>query len=134
MGNKIYKYKTEKETYRYFPEFKDLKFESEWLKIYKGRATVKKGYAWNGCSPKFKIFGKIYGTWDGENDEAKTATLWHDAFYQYSLSLKYFGVDRFDVDSNFAKDLASDNFKYPFLYFIAVRMFGWITWYHKRKY
>lgn len=124
----IYKYTTNREETRFFPELKNLSFESEWLTIREGFATIKKGYSWNGASPKIKIFGKIYGTWDGANDEAKIPTLWHDVFYQFAKDLIKLGVKRFNVDLRFKNDLIEHKFKYPKIYYRAVRSFGWITW------
>jgi len=129
----IYKYTTTKEEVRFFKELKNVNFESEWLTIREGFATIKKGYSWNGASPKIKVFGKIYGTWDGAKNEAKYATLWHDVFYQYSKELKKLKISRLYADVNFYLDLVCRNFKLPMLYFFAVRLFGWITWGMQRK-
>lgn len=30
-----------------------------------GNLTVYKGYAWDGCTPKWVIGGKVFGVWDG---------------------------------------------------------------------
>jgi len=111
-----------------FLELKKVNFESDYLTIVEGFATIKKGYSWNGASPKIKIKGKLYGTWDGANNETKKATLWHDAFYQYAHELQKLGVKRLYVDVNFYIDLVCSRFKLPMLYFVFVRLFGWYTW------
>ncbi len=52
-----------------------------------GRFTVMRGYAWNGCSPKYCLFDILLGTPDGVVDSRtgrpKTfyASLVHDALY-----------------------------------------------------
>jgi len=129
----IYKYTTDKVYKRYIPELKGVYFKSDWLTIKEGHCEIAEKYSWNGASPKIKIFGRIIGTWDGANNEAKYATLWHDAFYQYSKDLKNLKVSRLYADVNFYLDLVCRRFKFPMLYFVAVRLFGWITWGMQRK-
>jgi len=54
-----------------------------------GRITVMRGYAWNGCSPKYCLFDILLGTPEGVVDSRtrrpKTfyASLVHDALYQF---------------------------------------------------
>src|SRR5436190_2080914 len=54
-----------------------------------GRITVMRGYAWNGCSPKFCVLDILIGTPDGVvhagtgKPKAYYASLVHDALYQF---------------------------------------------------
>ena len=111
----------------------DLKgsfFSSEWLTIFKdGRIIIKgsnkNGYSWDGCSPKFKIFGKIVGTPDGKNlgdyPETYFASMLHDVLYQHK---KFIDFSRLDVDLQFKRDLEKVNFKHTDIYYFFVRKFG----------
>ncbi|MGE5234210.1 MAG: hypothetical protein ACM3OB_08860 [Acidobacteriota bacterium] len=93
-----------------------------------GRITVTRGYAWNGCSPKFCFFDLILGTPDGVVDprtgHAKTwcASLVHDALYQFvpdGLPLR-----RAQCDRCFLELLRLDGFRLRGIYWAAVRIFG----------
>lgn len=106
---------------------KPVPFTGKWLHIdWKGSMTVPHGYSWDGCSPKIKIFGKIFGTPDGKIGRLglpKTylASLLHDALYQYK---KEICVTRKQADLAFLEELEIANFKYAKLYYRAVRIFG----------
>jgi len=67
----VYKYTTEVD-YIYnniIPEVQDCEYytnKGNLLIIVKdGTVIIKKGYSWDGCTPKIKVFGKIIGTPDG---------------------------------------------------------------------
>lgn len=119
----VYKFVLKESETRYFDFLKGINFSSEWLYIKDGFATIPAGYAHNGCSPKWKIKGKIIGTWDGENNELENASRWHDVFYQFS---KYLDIKRFDVDKQFLKDM--EDFPLRYEYYVAVRSFGGLGW------
>lgn len=59
-----------------------------------GRITVFEGYSWDGCTPKFKVFGRfMIGAWDGYRDKngeqiLKYCSLVHDVLCQIYYSLK----------------------------------------------
>ena len=87
--------------------------------------VVREGYAWDGCSPKFKVDDIIVGVWDGFYD-AKThypktyyASLVHDVlcqfFAKHPLSLR-------DVDLAFLYLLRENNFMLAVPYYYFVRM------------
>ena len=124
MRNKIYKYTNESAQTIFVPFLKGIYFDLTWLKCVDGLCTAKKGYKWDGCSPKFRVFGRIIGTPDGKNNETKNASMWHDVFYQYKRYLTELGVKRKDVDLFFLHNLQKSNWKYSKTYYIGVRVFG----------
>jgi hypothetical protein len=93
-----------------------------------GKITVTKGYAWDGCSPKFCIFDILIGTPDGVVDsrtrKPKTyyASLVHDALYQFLPD----GVPliRKQADGCFLKLMTETGFAPRHIYHVAVRIFG----------
>lgn len=97
-----------------------------------GRITVTRGYAWNGCSPKFCVFDLLIGTPEGvvhaSTGKPKTyfASLIHDALYQFlpdGLPLRRHHADKF-----FLVLLAESDFVLRWLYWGAVRLFGGLIW------
>jgi hypothetical protein len=130
-----------KENYRYQSSIKDRAFENEWMKLEKDgvvivKGTHDRGYAWDGCSPKIKMKDVYLGTLEAvlclETGQSKTyyASLIHDVFYQFSRDLRSF-VKRKEVDVEFYNILKRDGFKFAKLYYIAVRLFGWVFWYKR---
>jgi len=120
---------------------KNRAFENEWFKLEKnGIVTVKgtryKGYAWDGCSPKFKIKDVYIGTLEAvlnfDTGQSKTyyASLIHDVFYQFSKEVRLF-IERKEVDREFYLILKRDGFWFAKLYYLAVRALGWVFWYKK---
>lgn len=72
--------------------FLGIEFENEWIRIEGGVISVKKGYAWDGCSPKKNIFGLFtIGTPDGAlhlgKPWAAQASLVHDTLCQFRKTL-----------------------------------------------
>ena len=98
-----------------------------------GEVTIFKGYSWDGCTPKFKLFGKTIGTPDGKIDEAtglpKTyyASLVHDCLYQYSQWLPYY-IKRRTIDNLFYKMLKKSGFSAARVYWVSVSVLGWLFW------
>ena len=116
-------------------------FENNWFKLSKdGTVLVKgtnyKGYAWDGCSPKFKIKDWYFGTWEAvlnfDTGQSKTyyASLIHDVFYQFAKDIRKF-VQRKEVDKEFYNILKKDGMRFAKVYYIGVRIFGWIWWYKR---
>ena len=109
----------------------DLEFRDErhrlWLEIKQdGTITVKEGYAWDGCSPKFNILDLFWvGTPDGAIDEGKPityyASLVHDALGQFRKE-EEMPFNRKQRDFIFAEML--EGFTFQKLYYMAVRIFG----------
>lgn len=114
-------------------------FKSEWLKIDTQRKViiVKKGYSWDGCTPKlFSILGLFWvGTPDGVplGDGFRItgkASLMHDALYQY---LGEHTMSRKQCDEVFKYQLGIDGFKLKWPYYAAVRTFGGLfNWYYRK--
>lgn len=136
MGVYVYCIKTD---YQYQSAVKNRFFENQWLKLEQnGNITVKgthyKGYAWDGCSPKFKIKDVYIGTLEAvlnfDTGQSKTyyASLIHDVFYQFSKDIRLF-IKRKEVDREFYAILVKDGFRFAKLYYTAVRAFGWMFWY-----
>ena len=107
-----------------------------------GEIRVLKGYAWDGCTPKFALWDICIGTPDGvPNAETKKpkayyASLLHDALYQFSVVGLPVPLDkRAEIDRVFLEILTRDGFAPRSLYYWAVRLFGGVFFhaYTKRK-
>jgi hypothetical protein len=107
--------------------------DREWLVLYPdGRAVIRHGYAWDGCTPKFSLFDIVIGVPDGIPNEltrkpkAYHASLVHDVLYQF-LELPELPVDRRGADRAFLDLLDRDAFAPRYLYWAAVRVFGGLS-------
>ncbi|MDO8535821.1 MAG: hypothetical protein Q7S30_02265 [Candidatus Omnitrophota bacterium] len=127
-----------KEDYPYPSSITGRSFENEWFKLSPDgtilvKGTNKRGYSWDGCSPKWKIKDIYFGTPEAvinyETRHSKTyyASLIHDLFYQFSNDVKDI-VTRKEVDLEFYHILKRDGFKIARLYLWGVRAGGWIWW------
>ena len=100
-----------------------------------GKVTVTRGYAWNGCSPKFCLFDITFGTPDGvvhkRTGRPKTyfASMVHDALYQFLDAGS--PVTRRQADQAFLRLMADSEFSRR-AYWLAVRLFGWLVWRGKK--
>lgn len=101
-----------------------------------GRISITRGYAWNGCSPKFCVADLLLGTPEGvvhrDTGRPKTyyASLVHDALYQFlSDGLP---LNRRHADAFFRRLLEESDFAPAWLYWLAVRLFGWLVWRGKK--
>ena len=126
------------EDYAHKSFIKDREFENEWFKLEKdGTVTVRgrnrRGYAWDGCSPKIKIkdiyFGIPEAVLNFETGKSKTyyASLIHDIFYQFSKDVKPF-ISRKVVAREPYLILERDKFKFAKVYYKTVRLLGWLFW------
>ena len=93
-----------------------------------GTIIVKKGYAWDGCSPKLSILDLFWiGTPDGALKEGKPityyASLIHDALGQFSDCLEM-PFNRQQRDLIFQEMLEQKDFRLSWLYYRAVVFFG----------
>jgi hypothetical protein len=95
-----------------------------------GQIGIPASYAWDGCSPKLCLFDILVGTPDGVVDSRtklpKTyhASLVHDAMYQFLLDGLPFS--RSQVDGCFRRLMTETAFGPRWLYWAAVRLFGWL--------
>ncbi len=135
MGVYVYSIKHD---YRYESGIRGREFENEWLKLEPDgtitiKGTNKQGYAWDGCSHKFKIWDVYCGTPEAvlnfETGKSKTyyASMIHDIFYQFSKDVKSF-ITRKEVDIEFYNILKQHKFALAKVYYRAVRLFGWMSW------
>ncbi len=124
--------------YRHKSTIKNREYENEWFKLEKDGTVIvkgsnKKGYAWDGCSPKFKIKDVYFGTPEAvlnyETGKTKTfyASMIHDVFYQFSKEVKSF-IKRREADREFYIILKEHKFKFAAIYYRMVRMLGWLFW------
>lgn len=107
------------------------------VSIYRGIIRIHAGYAWDGCSPKFRIGNHLVGTWDGFVNKRTGlqqmyyASLVHDALYQFVIDYPGFGLTREDADDIFLTLADRDGFPLAVPYYYAVRILGGI--YHRRN-
>lgn len=105
----------------------ELQYECEWFTLtHGGLLTIKKGYAWDGCTPKKSLWNLwIVGVPDGHIDYRTQkpytyyASLVHDALYQYGDTVP---MKRKQIDGVFLELLG--DFKLAKLYYWMVRIFG----------
>jgi hypothetical protein len=98
----------------------------EWMCHRAGHRILRRGYRWNGCSPKRWV--PVLG-WIGTPDTARNllASCVHDAGYQFS------GVDGWDItrereDMIFLRILQASGFSMARAWHGAVRDFGGSRW------
>jgi hypothetical protein len=102
-----------------------------------GRITVTKGYSWNGCSPKICVLDINIGTPDGvvhggtQRPKTYFASLVHDALYQF-LRVDA-PVTRRQADACFLRLMGESEFFLRYIYWAAVRVFGWAVWAGKKR-
>lgn len=99
-------------------------WDREFVSIDGDTFTVRKGYSWDGCSPKVVVNHARYGTPDFEYTRA--ASLIHDACWQF-MSAKCFPISRNQSNRIFRKLilLNGGSLFMANLYFFAVSTFGW---------
>ena len=111
-------------------------YEDDWIKIEPDgwitiKATKKRPYAWDGCTPKFAFLDIVFGTPDGIvnplTGKPKTylASMFHDALYQFAPRDL---VTRKQVDLMMLDEMKRNKFKLAKLYYLGIRAFGWIYW------
>ena len=110
---------------------KYVTLSTKWFDLVNGELTVYKGYSWDGCSPKFVLFGKEFGTWDGKKDKhgeepCKYPSLAHDVMYQFLSYFNFKGVTRKMIDDEFRARMKAAGFKLANVYYLGVRLFGGI--------
>lgn len=89
---------------------------------------ITREYAWDGATPKFSVLDLFWiGTPDGCLWEGKPKlyypTLIHDFLLQFRRELN---LTRKQCDDRFLEEMERVNFKLRYVYYWAVRIFGWI--------
>lgn len=98
-----------------------------WAGIQNGRLWWVKGYAWNGCSPKYYIGYPPLGKWVGTPDFEKTrrASLGHDILFQFATLHK---ISFDEANKLFELWLEDEEFALTEQYYDAVDAFGRNYW------
>ena len=92
------------------------------------------GYAWDGCSVKFKIKDIWFGVPEGIINQStglpKTyrASLVHDLLYQFRKQIRK-DIKWGQADREFYLLLKEDEFSFAKIYYIMTRIFGWTCWF-----
>lgn len=97
---------------------------TEWLSLQGHALSIRKGYEWDGSSPKLTRIGPV---WLGTPDfkETLVASLVHDALYQF-INVPCFPLNRKQCDEIFLHTMVNSGFKLACVYYRAVRMLGGI--------
>lgn len=114
------------------PQLAGIFFANEWVSIHDGTIEIATDYAWDGCSPAWRVFGVWLGTPDGPlmadgRPQTYYASLVHDVLCQFSRHIpikKAATVELFGqmlLDAGFAAWRAN-------LYAKAVDVFGPQDW------
>lgn len=106
-------------------------YENSFIKIeLNGEVTVKRGYSWNGCTPKINILDTwLVGTPEGNIDHSTGkpntyyASCLHDALYQFGIGSG--AVTRRQSDIGFKKYLGEHKARPA--YYGMVRTFGGVS-------
>jgi len=119
------------------------------FEVYGQDCWIYPGYAFDGCTPKFRIFGKWFGTWDGPltwftefGEMVETmfgkkdwsaniqilprlyyASGEHDCFCQFKPK----GIIRKRADLRFLSAMNKVNFKWAMAYYKAVRFWSKVS-------
>jgi hypothetical protein len=101
----------------------------KYLVVKQSGLIIAKGYRWDGCTPKYKLFGRGWiGTPDGSRDENGKQRMFvpscvHDILY---VNMELIPFSRKTVDLMFYELAKQNDFKFAWLYYAAVRAFGGI--------
>ena len=126
IWKKAWKFKLAQD-YRYrHSAFTGIEFANDWTRITDGQITVFKGYAWDGCSPKFTLTGLFtFGTPDGVLRHGLPwtyhASLVHDVLCQFRPD---HGLTQRQVTDLFADMLTQTRWPLTWLYVRAVWHLG----------
>lgn len=119
---KHYKYTLHSDYYYQNDKLKGVSFKNKWVEIRpSGEMIISKFYSWDGCSPKYKIFGIVIGTPDGKNNQCKMASCVHDIFCQFIADIP---VSKKTVLGIFGDMLRDANWGWAKAYVYAVDKFG----------
>lgn len=133
-----WRYRLDNDFQHHTPHLAGCFFDSDWLVICDGSLTIRAGYAWDGCSPAWRLPGGLWlGTPDGSlgidgRPQTYYASLVHDALCQFAPNL---AITRDTSVAVFAEMLAASGFPTwrTRLYAAAVRHFGPQLWGGKKS-
>lgn len=108
------------------PLLKDIEFSNEWVVISRGQMKISRNYAWDGCTPRYHVFGLVsFGTPNGILRHGKPWTYWaslaHDVLCQFRDLIK---ISKCSVLQVFNDVLERDKWPLRRLYVRAVDKFG----------
>lgn len=151
-ARKLWKFVHHEDFVYYNDVLKGRHFEGKWLKIEDGIITVRgsqdnnRGYAWDGCTPKFNFLQITWGNFDGQlykhtiQSDGSTsykprtyyASMVHDVLYQYKRCAP---VTKAEADKIFYHQLKEAKWIWARFYWFGVTTFGWVFpgWKHKRR-
>lgn len=112
----------------------ELHFADDWGKYWLsinalGVITIRSNYAWDGCSPKIKLLGRLFGTPDGAPNprtgypDTYWASCVHDALCQFA-DHPQMPYTQAQMDLIFYRRMQADGFARADLYYAAVRKLG----------
>ena len=111
LYNNKYKFTLKEAHHFYNASLKDVYFSDKYFECVGGFCTIKAGYSWDGCTV-VKDYKETY-----------FASLEHDCLYQYGKKL---GIKRKICDLQFYRTMCKWGFKKRKLYYLGVRIFGWL--------
>lgn len=131
IPDKVYKFVHKQDAFIQ-TNIRNRHFSNDWLSIEdNGRIIVKgshdRGYAWDGCSPKWVFIDITWGTPDGRFDVRTElpityySSMFHDVFYQFKADIP---LSRKETDIIFKQMLLQTGFKLTGIYYFFVRLFG----------
>jgi hypothetical protein len=103
----------------------ELRFSHPYCRIQKGVLTVKRGYQFNGASPRISFMSLEIGTPQGRGNYTIEAFAVHDALYQFGRKI---GLKRSCCDKILLQMLQEKGFPFAKIYYLTVRAFGWKAW------
>lgn len=81
-----WRYRLEYEFRAYAPELSVIEFHNQWLFIDRGNVVISRGYAWDGCSPAWRMPGGLWiGPWDGPRGTDGRPVSWHASLVHDAL-------------------------------------------------
>ena len=129
---KHYKCYTLQKKFMMYTGIKGFKYKDEFVTLKEdGAIIIERGYSWNGCTPKYDVFGVVLGAPEGIINKRGYPTTYfpscvHDVFYQISKKVEL--LPRSLVDRLFYNMLRDEKFQLAWLYYLLVRIFGRKSW------
>ena len=124
--SKVFLYRLDQDYTHAHPILARFDYANDHIEIKDGVLTIKKGYAWDGCTPKWQPFGLVtFGTPDGALRFGKPwlyhPSLVHDALCQFRHELPF---TQAEVTQIWRDHLKRDRWPLWRAYTFAVNHFG----------